>query len=213
MIKVLVVDDHPLIREGIRQILAKINDIILEDEASNTSECKRKLRDKTYDVILLDLSLPGESGLELLKELNKKYKDIKIIILSIHTEIDIIKRCFKLGVSGYITKEAAPEELIKAIRNVYLGGKYINWKIAETLSSYFKYENGELPHEKLSEREYEVSLLLASGKTNKEIAVDLSLSEKTISTYRQRILEKLNLKNNAEIIYYAIKNKLIKIEL
>lgn len=212
MIKVIIVDDHPIIREGIKQITAKTNDIIVIDEASNRTELKKILREKKFDVILLDISLPGQNGIEILKEIKENFPDSKILILSIHTEMEYIRRCFMLGASGYLTKESAPDELIKAIRKVFNGGKYINYSIADSLSSYFQYETQNLLHEKLSSREYEVFLKIAQGKSIKDISSELYLSEKTISTYRSRILEKINLKNNAEIIYYAIRHKLINVE-
>lgn len=212
MIKVIIVDDHPIIREGIKQITAKTNDIIVIDEASNRTELKKILREKKFDVILLDISLPGQNGIEILKEIKENFPDFKVLILSIHTEMEYIRRCFMLGASGYLTKESAPDELIKAIRKVFNGGKYINYSIADSLSSYFQYETQNLLHEKLSSREYEVFLKIAQGKSIKDISSELYLSEKTISTYRSRILEKINLKNNAEIIYYAIRHKLINVE-
>lgn len=212
MIKVIIVDDHPIIREGIKQITAKTNDIIVIDEASNRTELKKILREKKFDVILLDISLPGQNGIEILKEIKENFPDTKVLILSIHTEMEYIRRCFMLGASGYLTKESAPDELIKAIRKVFNGGKYINYSIADSLSSYFQYETQNLLHEKLSSREYEVFLKIAQGKSIKDISSELYLSEKTISTYRSRILEKMNLKNNAEIIYYAIRHKLINVE-
>lgn len=212
MIKIIIVDDHPVVREGIKQIMAKTYDIVVEDEASSGKELKKKLREKTYDVILLDISLPGRNGIEVLKEIKEGWPDSKVLILSIHTEMEYIRRCFKLGASGYLTKGSASEELIDAIRKVFHGEKYINYSIADTLSSYFKYENQEPLHEKLSSREYDIFLKIAQGKSIKEIASELCLSEKTISTYRLRILKKMGLKNNAEIIYYAIRHKLINIK-
>jgi len=212
MIKVIIVDDHPIIREGIKQITAKTNDIIVIDEASNRTELKKILREKKFDVILLDISLPGQNGIEILKEIKENFPDFKVLILSIHTEMEYIRRCFTLGASGYLTKESAPDELVQAIRKVFNGGKYINYSIADSLSSYFQYETQNLLHEKLSSREYEVFLKIAQGKSIKDISSELYLSEKTISTYRSRILEKINLKNNAEIIYYAIRHKLINVE-
>lgn len=212
MIKVIIVDDHPIIREGIKQITAKTNDIIVIDEASNRTELKKILREKKFDVILLDISLPGQNGIEILKEIKENFPDFKVLILSIHTEMEYIRRCFMLGASGYLTKESAPDELVQAIRKVFNGGKYINYSIADSLSSYFQYETQNLLHEKLSSREYEVFLKIAQGKSIKDISSELYLSEKTISTYRSRILEKMSLKNNAEIIYYAIRHKLINVE-
>jgi len=212
MIKIIIVDDHPIIREGVKQITAKTNDIIVIDEASNRTELKKILREKKFDVILLDISLPGQNGIEILKEIKENFPDTKVLILSIHTEMEYIRRCFMLGASGYLTKESAPDELVKAIRKVFNGGKYINYSIADSLSSYFQYETQNLLYEKLSSREYEVFLKIAQGKSIKDISSELYLSEKTISTYRSRILEKMNLKNNAEIIYYAIRHKLINVE-
>ena len=209
MIEVLIADDHPIVREGIKSIIKTQPDIIIKKEVGNGSDVIRSLKNGKYDILLLDISLPKKSGVDVLGEILRLNLKVKTIILSIHDEIEFIVRTFKLGAMGYLTKDMVSTELIKAIKHVYAGNKYIPLNVAEELTKYFEYE--DYPHRKLSNREYEVMLLIAKGKSISEIATSLNLSEKTVSTYRRRILEKLNLKSNADIIYYSIKNKLISI--
>jgi DNA-binding NarL/FixJ family response regulator len=209
MIEILIADDHPIIREGIRSILKNQPGIFIKKEVDNGIDVLKELRSEKYDILLLDISLTKKNGLEVLEEIKKRNYDIKVIILSIHTEREYIVRSFGLGALGYLSKEAFGNELIKAIRNVHMGKKYVPLNIAEELANFF--ECKDYPQRKLSNREYQVLVMIASGKSIKEIADNLNLSEKTISTYRNRLLKKLNLKNNAEIIYYSIKNKLINI--
>jgi two-component system invasion response regulator UvrY len=209
MIEILIADDHPVIREGIRSILKNQPDIFIKKEVDNGLDVLEELEKEKYDILVLDISLSKKNGLEVLEEINKRNYGIKVIILSIHTEREYIVRSFELGAFGYLTKETVGNELIKAIRNVYMGKKYVPLHIAEELANFFEYKN--YPERKLSNREYQVLIMIASGKSIKEIADNLDLSEKTVSTYRNRILKKLNLKNNAEIIYYSVKNKLINI--
>jgi len=209
MIEILIADDHPITREGIKSILKNQPDIFIKKEVDSGIDVLKELRSEKYDILLLDISLPKKNGLEVLEEIKKRNYDIKVIILSIHTEREYIVRSFELGALGYLSKEAVGNELIKAIRNIHMGRKYVPLNIAEELADFFEYKDKDYPLRKLSNREYQVLIMIASGKSTKEIANNLYLSEKTISTYRNRIFKKLNLKNTAEIIYYSIKNKLI----
>jgi len=209
MIEILIADDHPLIREGIKGILKKCQDIIVKKEVDNGIDVIKELKKEHYDILLLDISLPKRNGLEVLEEIKKRNINIKVLILSIHKNKEYIIRTFELGALGYITKESFGDELIKAIRYVYSSEKYIPLNIAEEIVNFVEYKYNI--QKNLSNRELQVLINIAIGKSIKEIANELILSEKTISTYRNRILKKLNLKNNAEIIYYAIKNKLINI--
>ncbi len=209
MIKILIADDHPIIREGIGVILKSQPGIFIKKEVTNGVDVLKELEKEKYDILLLDISLPKKNGLEVLEEINKRNCDIKVIILSIHKEREYIVRSFELGALGYLTKETFGNELIKAIKYVHMGKKYVPVNVAEELANFVEWK--DYPERKLSNREYQVLFMIASGKSAREIADNLSLSEKTISTYRNRVLKKLNLKNNAEIIYYAIKNKLINI--
>ncbi len=209
MIKVLIADDHPLIRHGLRNVISHSEDMIVVDEACNSNEVLSKVN-KDCDVIILDISMPGMSGLDVIKELKKDFPKITVLVLSAYSEEQYALRSLKSGASGYLTKEGAPKELIKAIKKVASGGKYISESIAEKLAFAIEDDSERAPHEKLSNREYEVMCMLATGKTGKDIAEELSLSEKTVGTYRARILEKMEVKNSAEIAYYALKHGLIE---
>jgi len=210
MIEILIADDHPIIREGLKQILKISPDIVIKGEASNGDEVLKLLRNNKYDLILLDLSLPKKNGIEVLKEIRKKLPKLPILILSIHSDEHFIIEALRSGASGYITKDSIPEELILAIKNVYNGQTYINQKVAEKLINKIKFNKGQLPHNILSPREYQVMIKIGQGKSLKEISEELSLSVKTISTYRTRILEKMDLKTNAQIIKYVIENNLLE---
>ena len=207
--KVLIADDQVIIREGLRQILLRMPEVKLVDEAENGQEVLRKAAKKKYDIIVLDISMPEMSGLEVLKELRQKKPNSAVLILSIHPEENYAVRVLKAGASGYINKSSASDELIQAIRTVVAGGKYITPKTAEKLVTEIKEDTVKSSHEKLSDREYQVLCMIASGKTVKEISEYLCLSIKTVSTYRARILEKMKMKNNSEITFYAIKHELI----
>jgi DNA-binding NarL/FixJ family response regulator len=184
-------------------------DMVVSDEAENGQEVLEFTRKKEYDLILLDISMPGRSGLEILKELKSEKPKLPVLILSIYPEEQYAVRAFRAGASGYLTKASAPHELIKAIRKISQGGRYISSSLAEKLTYYLDVDAAKPPHEMLSDREYQVMLMIASGKTVKEIAEELCLSVKTISTYRTHIIEKMKVKNNAEITLYAIQNKLV----
>ncbi len=210
MIKILIADDHRIVREGLKQILAETQDMIVTDEANNTQEVLKKVWDNDFDVLLLDISMPGRSGLDILKQLKSDRPKLSVLVLSMYSEEQYALRALRAGASGYLTKESAPDELIDAIRKVSTGRKYISPSVAERLA--FSLESGDErpPQETLSDREFQVMCMIASGKTIKSIADELSLSVKTVSTYRARILEKMRMKNNSELTHYAIQNKLVE---
>jgi two-component system, NarL family, invasion response regulator UvrY len=208
-VKILIADDHPIVREGYKKILDDTADMVVADEAENGQEVLECIRKKEFDLILLDISMPGRSGLEVLKELKSLKPKLPVLILSIYPEEQYAIRAFRAGASGYLTKASAPHELITAIRKISQGGRYISSSMAEKLTYYLNADAAKPPHEMLSDREYQVMLMIASGKTVTEIADELCLSVKTISTYRTHIIEKMKLKNNAEITLYAIQNKLV----
>ena len=210
MIKVLIADDHPIVRQGLRQIFSGVSDMKVAGEAVNAQETLDQVRAGEWDVLVLDITMPGRSGFDILKELKHEQPSLPVLVLSIHAEEQFAVRVLKAGASGYLTKENAPDELIKAIRKVVSGGKYISRNLAESLAFGLDTDSARPQHEALSDREFQVMRLMTAGKTLAEIAETLSLSAKTVSTYRTRLLEKLNLKTNAEIIRYAIENRLIE---
>ncbi|MFC1554161.1 response regulator [candidate division KSB1 bacterium] len=209
MINVLIADDHSIVRQGLRQIVSETNDIKITGEAANGQELIDLIWKDEYDVILLDISMPGRSGLEILEELKQSKPEIPVLVLSMYPEEQYAIRALKTGAAGYLTKESAPDELIQAIHKVSAGGKYVSASLAEKLAFHIEDDSDKKPHEKLSNREFQTLCLIASGKTTGQIAEELALSAKTISTYRERILEKMNMKSNSELTYYAIKNKLV----
>jgi len=209
VIRILIVDDHVMFREGLKQILAKHSDMRVVDEAGSGQEAMEKVLRHKLDVILLDISLPGRNGPELLSEIKKNKSDLAVLVLSMHPEDQYAIRMMKAGALGYMTKESAPEELISAIRKVATGRRYISSKLAEEMAVALDTNTAKLPHQLLSNREFQVMRMLASGKTLKDIADEIMISEKTVTTYRARILEKMKLKNNTEITIYAIENKLL----
>jgi two-component system invasion response regulator UvrY len=209
MIRVLVVDDHAILRRGLRALLSDAFTRAEFGEASNAEQAMEQLRNKTWDVALLDVTLPGKSGLDLLKELKDGWPKLPVLVLSVHPEDQFAVRALKAGAEGYMTKESVPEELVEATRRILAGGRYVSPTLAEKLALGVRKDSTLTPHETLSDREHEVMCHIASGKTVTEIARELSLSVKTISTYRARILEKLDLRNSAEITRYAIQNGLV----
>jgi DNA-binding NarL/FixJ family response regulator len=209
MIRILIADDHAIVRAGLKQIIEGIPDMILADEASNGRELLEKVRKKDYDVIVLDITMPGGSGIEALNQLRIEKPKLPVLALSIHPEEQYGKRMLKAGASGYLTKESAPEELVTAIRRVFQGRKYVSSSLAERLAADLAAHDEKPLHEELSDREYQVMLMIGRGKILTEIASELNLSVKTVSTYRSRILEKMKMKNNAELTYYAIKYRLV----
>lgn len=210
MKKILIVDDHEVVRAGVKKILDEQSGAITFGEASTAPEALRLVRDEDWDVVVLDLSIGDRSGLEVLKELKQIRPHLPVLILSMHSEDQYARRAFKAGAAGYITKDSPREELVKAINKVIEGGVYISPALAERLViDLGSTGTDRAPHEALSDREFEVMRLIASGKTVGEIAEMLSLSDRTISTYRARILEKMGMKTSAELTHYAIQNKLV----
>ncbi len=210
MIKVLIADDHTLVRKGLRQLLLQSRAVGVVDEARDGKETIAKVGANPYDVVLLDISFPGRSGIEVLKQLKSLRPKLPVLILSMHPEEQYAVRALRAGAGGYLTKESAPDELIEAIQKLARGGKYITASLADRLAEEIGETSGEeLPHARLSDREYQVLCMIASGKTVKEIGKELNLSVKTISTHRARILQKMNLRNNAQLTHYAIKYRLV----
>lgn len=210
MIRILIADDHAIVREGLKQIVAESSDMAVAGEAANGQEVLEQVSKNDWDLLLLDIAMPGRGGLDILKQLRCERPELPVLMLSMYPEEQYAVRALKAGASGYLTKESAPEELIAAIRKVSQGGKYVSSSLAEKLAVYLETDHEKPVHELLSDREYQVMLMIASGKTVKQIADELSLSVKTISTYRSRTLRKMEMKNNAEITYYAIKQALVE---
>jgi two-component system invasion response regulator UvrY len=210
MLRVLIADDHPVFRRGLKQIIDDTSDMFVAGEATDGREALHEATTSDYDIVLLDISMPFKNGLDVLSELKAARPALPVLILSMHPEAQFAVRALKTGASGYLTKESAPEEMLSAIRKVSKGGKYVSASLAETLASMLSDDDKRPPHETLSNREYQVTLLIASGKSVSEIAQELSISVKTVSTYRARILQKLRMTNNAEIIRYATKNELVE---
>jgi two-component system invasion response regulator UvrY len=209
MIRVLIVDDHAIVRRGLRELLSDEFHEAAFGEASNARQALEELRKTKWDLALLDITLPGKNGLDLLKEFKAARPKLPVLVLSAHPEDQFAIRVLKAGAGGYMTKESAPEELAKAIRKILAGGQYVSPTLAEKLALRVRKDITLTPHETLSDREYEIMCLIASGKTVTGIAGELSLSPKTISTYRARVLEKLGVRNSAEIVQYAIRNGLV----
>ena len=209
MLKIFIADDHAVVRRGLRQILAETCDMAVTGEATSGLEVLDKVMGDEYDVVVLDISMPGRSGLDTLKQLKSQKPKLPVLILSMHPEEQYAVRVLRAGASGYLTKESAPDELVEAIRKVSHGGRYITSSLADKLVFDLSRKTEKPLHETLSDREYQVLCLIASGKTAKQIAEELCLSVKTISTYRARILEKMGMKSNAELTHYAIRNRLV----
>jgi two-component system, NarL family, invasion response regulator UvrY len=210
MIKVLVADDHVVVRRGLRQILAETPDIMVAGEAETSDEVMRLVLGETWSAVVLDIKLRGGSGLELLGWIRRERPQLPVLILTVYPEDQYAVRAIKAGAAGFLTKESAPEKLIEAVRKVAGGGRYVSPELAEALASLFAGETGSLPHERLSDREFEVMKMLASGKTVSEVALELSLSVKTVSTHRTRILRKMNMRTNAELTQYAVRGGLVE---
>jgi DNA-binding NarL/FixJ family response regulator len=208
--KILIADDHAVVRKGICHIISETANMIVAGEAANGYEVNEKIESEEFDVVLLDIALPGKNGIETLKEIKRKKPKLPVLILSMYPEDQYALRAIKAGASGYLTKESAPEELIEALKKVIRGGKYISPTFTEELFTEISSNHQGPLHNKLSDRELEVLCLLARGKPIKQIAHDLNLSAKTISTYRTRIMQKMAMKNNAELIRYAFEHGLVK---
>lgn len=209
MIRILVADDHTVVREGVRQILAGLDDMAVEEEAESGQEAIEKVLKGNCDMVLLDISMPGRSGLEILEDILNLRPKMPVLILSMHPEEQYAVRALRAGASGYLTKASAANELIGAIRKVVSGGKYVTASLAERLARDIDSKADKQPHENLSNREFQVMLLLASGNSVGEIADELCLSVKTVSTYRTRIMDKMGMKKNAELTFYAMNNHLL----
>jgi len=209
MTKILIADDHELIREGFKNVINKEIDLSVTGEAQNAAEVIEFLHNNECDVVVLDITMPGRSGIDVLKEIRSYNKNIKVLILSMHPEDRFAIRAIRAGAAGYITKEKAPKEIVNAIRKITAGGKYVSDKLAEELI--FELSSGQEgpPHTQLSDREFEVFELIATGKSISDIAEKLTLSQSTINTYRHRIMDKMRMKSNAEIIKYAIQHNLV----
>jgi two-component system invasion response regulator UvrY len=210
MIKVIVVDDHSMVRSGLMKILREENDIEVIGEADGYGQLFHHLKFQLPDIVLLDISMPGKSGLEIVKELKQVHPSIRTLMLSMHPEDRFSVRAIKAGACGYITKESAADELVMAVRQTYQRGKFITATVADKLADSLEVEGDKLPHERLSDREFQVLVQIASGASVKKIASDLSLSPTTIATYRARILEKMQLKSNVDLTTYALRHKLIE---
>ena len=209
MHKILIVDDHPLVRRGLCQILQESVPLSCLDELADGSDVMQQMAEQDYDVVILDISLPGKDGLEVLKDIHLQYPQTPVLILSIQSESQYALRALKLGASGCLNKASAPEELVDAVRQVIKGSRYISGKVSQLLLDDYQRDHSDLPHKQLSEREYQVMLMLVGGLSSSEISDKLNLSIKTVSTYRTRLLQKMNLKNNAQLTHYAIKHNLI----
>ncbi|WP_447976930.1 response regulator [Candidatus Nitrospira bockiana] len=204
MLKILIVDDHPSFRRGVKEILTEGLDAVKIGEAGDANEMLEMLKAKKWDLLMMDITMPGRNGLEALKDAKAQCPSLPILVLSMHPEDQYAIRMFKAGADGYLTKASAPSELVRAIKKVLGGGQYVSQSLGEKLALTVKCGTDQAPHERLSDREYQVLCLLASGKTVGEIAKTINLSVTTISTYRARILEKMNMKNNAELTRYAV---------
>ena len=207
--RILIVDDHAIVREGLKQILAEVDDIVVAGEADCSSRALQMARLEPWDMVLMDISMPDRSGLETLELMKKEHPAIKVLMLSMHRETQYAVRALKTGAAGYLNKQSAPDQLVDAIRLVASGKKYISAEVAQELASQVSGERDGLPHEGLSNREYQTLCLIASGLPVSAIADQLALSVKTISMYRARLLKKMQLKNNAELTHYAIKQGLL----
>jgi two-component system invasion response regulator UvrY len=209
MINILIVDDHELVREGLKKVLKRQSDMNVVGEATNAHELFDQIERLPVDIVILDITLPGKSGLEVLKDLFSRHPKVRVLMLSMHPEERFAVRALKAGAAGYMTKDTATSELVGAIRKIMSGRKYTSAALAEQVVEIFSDQGGKPSHELLSDREFEVLCLLASGKTVSQIAEQLSLSVNTIATYRSRVLEKMKLKTNAELMRYALEHRLV----
>ncbi len=209
MLRILLADDHEVVRKGLIKVLTEALQPIEVDEAKNGQEAISKVWKGKYDLIVLDIKMPGKSGLDVLKEIKQHQPKLPVMILSMHPEEQFAIRAMRAGASGYITKECASDELVLAIRKALKGERYVSGSLAQILAGELDSDQEKPPHETLSDREYQVMLMIASGKPVGAIAKELCLSVKTISSYRTNILLKTRMKNNAEITHYAIQNKLV----
>jgi DNA-binding NarL/FixJ family response regulator len=209
MTRILLVDDHPIVRQGIKQVLSGAFHPALVGEAANAEEGLSEVRHTAWDVLVLDLTLPGVSGLDLLKDLRRERPSLPVLVLSMHPPDQFARRAMNAGAAGYLTKDSAPTELVKAVSEVIAGRRYLNPMVIEELVTHAQPDSGRRPHEALSDREYQVLRMIASGLTVSQVATRLSLSVKTISTYRARVLEKMNMRTTAELMHYGIQQGLV----
>ncbi|ULA58298.1 MAG: DNA-binding response regulator [Nitrospira sp.] len=207
--KILVVDDHAVVRQGVKQILNEQFQGAVIGEARNAEEMIDRIRKFTWDIVVLDVGMPGKSGLDALKDLKQVCPKLPVLVLSAYPEDQLARRMLKAGAAGYLTKDSAPNELVQALRKILGGGKFVSASMAELLVANLNEEAGRPLHELLSDREYQVMCLIAVGKSLKEIADDLCVGISTINTYRARILEKMQFKNNTELTHYALENRLV----
>ena len=210
MIKILVIDDHAIVRQGLKQILAETPDLVVTGEASSGVEALQKIRTGQWDVVVLDISLPDPSGLIVLQQIKSEYPELPVLVLTMHAEDQYAVRVLKAGAAGFLTKESAPDQLVSAINRVASGGRYVSPSLAEKLVSDLGSDPRKARHEVLSDREFQVLCMIAAGKTLTKIAEELGVSVKTVSTHRTRLLKKMRLKNNAELVHYAIRNGLVR---
>jgi DNA-binding NarL/FixJ family response regulator len=209
VIRILIADDHAILRRGLKEILVdELKDAIFA-EAGNAQQVLTDVRKQVWDLVILDITMPGRSGLDLLRDLKQLQPELPVLVLSMHPEDQYAKRVLRSGAAGYMNKETAPKELVTAIRKVLAGGRYVSAALAEKLASDLSADSARLPHERLSDREFEILRMIASGKTVSQIAEELHLSVTTVSTHRARILEKMDMANNAELMRYAMINALI----
>jgi len=209
-IRVFIADDHAIVREGLKQILAEQRDIVVAGEAENGLDAIKLFRKSRCHVMLLDISMPDRNGIEVLKQIKQERPELAVLMLSMHREDQYAIRALKAGAAGYLTKQSAPRELVTAIRQVAAGQKYVSATLAQALASQVGADHEAPPHDSLSDREFQTLTMIASGKTVSEIARELSLSVKTVSEYRARLLAKMNLKTSAELTHYAIRNQLVE---
>jgi len=207
--RILITDDHAVVRQGLRLILADHFKKAVFGEARNATEALARVWKEKWDVVVLDITMPGRSGLEVLKEIKRSRPKLPVLVLSMHPEDQFAVRLLKAGAAGYLTKESAGEELVGAIKKVVGGGRYISPSLAERMASYLTIDVQKAPHERLSDREFLILRMFASGKQVSQIAEELSLSVSTVSTYRARILEKMDMKNNAQLTHYALQKELV----
>jgi two-component system invasion response regulator UvrY len=209
MIHAIIADDHAVVRRGLKELLTESGRIEVSGEAGTAREVLDHVRTQPCDVLILDINLPDKSGLDLLPELKHEWPDLPVLILTVSSEDQFAIRALRAGASGYLTKASAPSQLVDAVQKVVEGGRYISPAVAERLAAIVGSDSDLPPHETLSNREYQVTRMLASGKTVSEIAEEMNLSVKTISTYRSRVLEKMGMRTNAELTYYAVRNQLV----
>jgi len=210
MIRVAVVDDHTIVREGLKKILSLESDFSVVGEAGSSQRALEVVETEHPDILLLDISLPDRSGLDIIHDLRRRFPQMGILVLTMHPEQMLAVRSLKAGASGYLNKDAAAEELVQAVRRIHAGGRYITQSVADHLLFSYQNPSSEQPHEHLSDREYEVMLLIARGRRNREIAAELNISARTVGTYRVRILEKMQMESTAEIIRYALDHDLLE---